>query len=80
MATIYDEIKQQFNEALNEGGLKDIIDSKELSDDIFDLAIDILLKQIKALRKNNFEETRNIVSTDATELIRTVDQEIENIL
>ena len=48
--------------------------------EIFDLAIDVLLRQVKALRKNNFEESKNNISTDANELVRSIDQEIESTL
>lgn len=80
MATIFDEIKGQFKEKLNEGDIKKTIDSEKMNREIFDLAIEVLLKQVKSLRKNNFEETKTNISTDANELIRSIDQEIDSII
>jgi hypothetical protein len=77
MPTIYDEIKSQFTDKLKENSVKNKIQNQKLDTIFFDLGIDVLIKQIKALRKNNFEETKNIVGTDANELIRTIDIEIQ---
>jgi len=80
MPTIYDEIKSQFDEKLNESKIKNTIDSENLNKEILDLSVGVLLKQVKSLRKKNFEETPNIVGTDANEIIRTIDQEIDKNL
>ena len=80
MPTIFDEIKEHFKEKLNEDKIKNTIDAEKMNYEIFDLAIDVLLKQVKALRKNNFEESKNNISTDANELVRSIDQEIESTL
>ena len=80
MPTIYDEIKSQFDEKLNESKVKNTIDSENLNKEILDLSVGVLLKQVKSLRKKNFEETPNIVGTDANEIIRTIDQEIDKNL
>ena len=77
MPTIYDEIKSQFTDKLKDDNVKNEIQNQKLDTKFFDLGIDVLIKQIKALRKNNFEETKNIVGTDANELLRTIDIEIQ---
>lgn len=77
MPTIYDEIKSQFTDKLKDDNIKNEIQKQKLDTKFFDLGIDVLIKQIKALRKNNFEETKNIVGTDANELLRTIDIEIQ---
>lgn len=76
MPTIYDEIKTQFTDKLKDDNLKNEIQNQKLDERIFDLGIEVLIKQIKALRKNNFQETRKI-SNDANELLRTIDLEIQ---
>lgn len=77
MPTIYDEIKSQFTDKLKEDSVKNEIQNQKLDTNIFDLGIDVLIKHIKALRKNNFEETPNIIGKDANELLRTIDIEIQ---
>ena len=80
MPTIFDEIKEHFKEKLNEDKIKNTIDSEKMNYEIFDLAIDVLLKQVKALRKKNFEETPNEMNTDVNGLVKSIDQEIESTL
>ena len=76
MATIYDEIKTQFKQKLEEETFKNEIISKKLEKGVFDFSINVLVKQIKELRKKNFQETRQSIVSDANELVTSIDQEI----
>lgn len=76
MATIYDEIKSQFKQKLGKEPFKNEIESKKLKESVFSFSIDVLVKQIKELRKKNFEETKNSIGHDANELVKSIDQEI----
>tara|TARA_B110000902_G_C14262569_1_gene570331 strand:+ start:1063 stop:1305 length:243 start_codon:yes stop_codon:yes gene_type:complete len=76
MATIYDEIKTQFKQKLEEETFKNEIISKKLEKGVFDFSINVLVKQIKELRKKNFQETRQSIGSDANELVTSIDQEI----
>ena len=76
MATIYDEIKTQFKQKLEKETFKNEIISKKLEKGVFDFSINVLVKQIKELRKKNFQETRQSIVSDANELVTSIDQEI----
>jgi hypothetical protein len=73
MATIYDEIKNQFCEKINEENHKIDIENENISPEILKLGINVLIEQIKKLRKNNFIESNSQVSSDANEILKTLD-------
>lgn len=79
MATIYDDIKKQFNTKLKEKREIEKVENN-LHDSVFDMAVDVLLKQVKALRKKHFEESRNEKTSSANELIKSIDQQIERTI
>jgi hypothetical protein len=54
MATIYDEIKNQFCEKLTEEHHRIDIKNDNISPEILKFGINVLIEQIKKLRKNNF--------------------------
>lgn len=76
MATIYDEIKEQFNKKLDEENHKSELKKKEISSKVLNLGVSILIEQIKKLRKNNFMETTVQISSDANEILKTLDSAI----
>lgn len=79
MATIYDEIKNQFCEKLREEHHRIDIDNYNVSPETLMLGINVLIEQIKKLRKNNFIESNSQVSSDANEILKTLDIALNEI-
>lgn len=74
--TIFEEIQNELSKKVNS-----LVNERNynLNQDVFDLASDVLIKQIKSLRKDNFEENDSDINKDANEILRTIDQEINRI-
>lgn len=79
MATIYDEIKNQFCEKLTEEHHRIDIKNDNISPEILKFGINVLIEQIKKLRKNNFIESNSQVSSDANEILKTLDIALNEI-
>lgn len=74
--TIFEEIQDELSKKVNS-----LVNERDynLNQEVFDLASDVLVKQIKSLRKDNFEENDSDINKDANEILRTIDQEINRI-
>ncbi|MGM0634614.1 MAG: hypothetical protein ACQESK_01010 [Bacteroidota bacterium] len=74
--TIFEEIQDELSKKVNS-----LVNERDynLNQDVFDLASDVLIKQIKSLRKDNFEENDTDINKDANEILRTIDQEINRL-
>lgn len=74
--TIFEEIQNELSKKVNS-----LVNERNynLNQEVFDLASDVLIKQIKSLRKDNFEENDSDINKDANEILRTIDQEINRI-
>lgn len=74
--TIFEEIQDELSKKV-----KSLVNERNynLNEEVFDLASNVLIKQIKSLRKDNFEENTNDINKDANEILRTIDQEINRI-
>lgn len=74
--TIFEEIQDELSKKVNS-----LVNERDynLNQEVFDLASDVLIKQIKSLRKDNFEENDSDINKDANEILRTIDQEINRI-
>lgn len=74
--TIFEEIQNELSKKVNRLANER---NYNLNQEVFDLAANVLIKQIKSLRKDNFEENNNDINKDANEILRTIDQEIDRI-
>ena len=74
--TIFEEIQEELSKKVST-----LIEERNynLNKEVFELASNVLIKQIKSLRKDNFEENNNDINKDANEILRTIDQEINRI-
>ncbi|MDT0688740.1 hypothetical protein RM549_03035 [Salegentibacter sp. F188] len=75
MATIYDDIRNEFSEKLSEEKYSSKINNQDLDIEILDLALETLIEQIRDIRRQNItEETNSKINTDANALINTIDR------
>ena len=79
MATIYDEIKDQFSLKLEDVNHQIQINNENINPDVLKLGVNVLIEQIKKLRRNNFIESTSQVNNDANEILKTLDKAIDEI-
>lgn len=79
MATIYDEIKDQFSLKLQDVNHQIQINNENINPDVLKLGVNVLIEQIKKLRRNNFIESTSQVNNDANEILKTLDKAIDEI-
>lgn len=76
MSTIYDDIRNEFSEKLSEEKYKRLIKENNLDTKTLELGLEVLIDQIRDIRKNNLEETNPKVNSDANGLINSIDRNI----
>ena len=77
MPTIYDDIRIEFSEKLSEEKYQHLIKLNDLDIKTLELGLEVLIDQIRDIRKNNLEETNQKVNSDANGLINSIDRNIK---
>ena len=77
MPTIYDDIRSEFSEKLSEEKYQHLIKLNDLDIKTLELGLEVLIDQIRDIRKNNLEETNQKVNSDANGLINSIDRNIK---
>ena len=77
MPTIYDDIRSEFSEKLSEEKYRHLIKLNDLDTKTLELGLEVLIDQIREIRKNNLEETNHKVNSDANGLINSIDRNIK---
>jgi hypothetical protein len=77
MPTIYDDIRNEFSKKLSEEKYKQTIKQYEMDTKTMELGLEVLIDQIRDIRRNNLEESSHKVNSDANGLINSIDRNIK---
>lgn len=77
MPTIYDDIRKEFSEKLSAEKFTKLVKLNDLDTKTLELGLEVLIDQIRDIRRNNLEETPQTVNSDANGLINSIDRNIK---
>ncbi|WP_304131752.1 hypothetical protein [Mesonia mobilis] len=77
MSTIYDDIRKEFSEKLSTEKYINSITKNKLERKTLELGLEVLIDQIRDIRRNNQQETPQKINSDANALINSIDRNIK---